>query len=224
MSDAIIPADAGAFAAIEKLDTGLVTAAVTAGEPVKLTSEGKEAAKGLLNLKDVAFPILAALARDLAQDIIPLPVLLNKHGLTQNQYDFLAENNEFFKNTLAQECRDWQSISSTEKRLRLQALAALEDKLPTLANRMGSAAEKLGDVVEAAKFFARVAAVDAPANGGAAGGSGFTISIDLGADTRITIGDTSGGAPAADQSGAGPVPKVIEATANPGSLQQKPER
>lgn len=184
---AIIPPDVGAFAAAEHIETGLVTAAVTAD--VGLTQAGKEAAKGLLRLDpNLTMAALAALAREIAQDIQPLNNLLSKHGLSQTQYDFLSENNEFFKRTLASEVADWQSIGSTEKRVRLQALAALEDKMPSIASRMGAAAEKLGDVVEAAKFFAKVAGVDAGTGGAGAGGSGFTISIDLGADTRITIG------------------------------------
>lgn len=207
--------DVGAFSA-EQVDTGLVTAAVT--KP-GLTPAGKEAAKGLLQFKpDTTMAALAALARDIAQDIYPITTLLGKHGLTQNQYDFISENNEFFKQTLASETKEWQSIASTERRIRLQALAALEDKMPSIASRMGAAAEKFGDVVEAAKFFAKVAGVDAAPGGAGGGGSGFTISIDLGADTRITIGPDVSAAPGGAEHGERPLRTVGEGQAVPATV------
>jgi hypothetical protein len=151
-----------------------------------------------------------------------LPQLLSKHGITQTQYDFLIEHNDYFKNTLASECKDWQSIASTEKRVRLQALAALEDKMPSIANRMGQAAEKLGDVVEAAKFFAKVANVDSTTGGAAGGGAGFTISIDLGADTRITIGPPEGAPADQVQAQSSPPQKTIEGEVLSSTTQVRP--
>jgi hypothetical protein len=210
----------------EFVETGLVTAAVTKqAEPVGLTPEGKEAMKALLVFKDITMGQLTALAREIAQDLYPLPQLLNKHAITQNQYEFLCEHNEYFKNTLASECKEWQSIASTEKRVRLQALAALEDKMPNIANRMGQAAEKLGDVVEAAKFFAKVANVDTTVPGAGGGSGGFTISIDLGADTRITIGSEGASTQASVPGGGVAVPKVVEGKIIEGAaaLPPKPE-
>lgn len=210
----------------EYVETGLVTAAVTKpAEPVGLTPEGKEAMKALLVFKDITMGQLTALAREIAQDLYPLPQLLAKHAITQNQYEFLCEHNEYFKNTLASECKDWQSIASTEKRVRMQALAALEDKMPNIASRMGQAAEKLGDVVEAAKFFAKVANVDTSVPGAGGGSGGFTISIDLGADTRITIGPEGVAAAAPEPANGGSVPKVIEGKVIEGTaqVQRKPE-
>lgn len=216
------------FSYDEQVDTGLVTAAVTKQAdppaPEALTPEGKEAAKALLAFKDVTMATLTALAREIAQDLYPLPQLLSKYAITQNQYEFLLAHNDYFKNTLASECKDWQSIASTEKRVRLQALAALEDKMPNIASRMGQAAEKLGDVVEAAKFFAKVANVDSTPGGAGGGGAGFTISIDLGADTRITIGPEAAAQAGEGPAGTGPVQKTIEGEVRRVSetVQQKP--
>lgn len=202
----------------EPIETGLVTATVTAPG---LTPAGKEAAKALLHMKDVSLATLAQLARDIAQDIYPLSQLLNKHGLTNLQYEFLLEHNEFFKRAIAQETKDWQSIASTEKRIRLQALAALEDKLPIIANRMGSAAEKLGDVVEAAKLVAKVAGVDTIPSGSGGGGAGFTITIDLGADTRVTIGPQEATPQDTDAPGSAAIPKVVEGKVVPAPVQNQ---
>lgn len=188
----------------EPIETGLVTATVTEPSPVELTPEAIQAAKALVNLPEISPVTLAQLAREIAQDIGMLPAILQKHKLTQPQYDFLEKHNSFFRSILTNEIKNWQSIKSTEVRLRLQAQAALEQQMPVIANRMGNAAEKLGDCVEAFKSIARIAGVDTPQSGPVNAGERFQINIDLGADTRITIGapPASPARPDADSAGA----------------------
>lgn len=177
-----------------------ITVAVNPPEPVGLTREGREAAKALIPLpKDFGTVQITALARDLAMDLLTVDVILKKHGLSNAQYEFLCEYNDYFKSTIAQQAKEWQSIGSTQDRLRAQAAAALEEQFPTLASRMGKQSEKFADAVEAAKLFAKVAGVDGTPSGHGAAGERFTINIDLGADTRLVIG-----AGADPQAGAGP--------------------
>lgn len=130
---------------------------------------------------------LAQLAREIAQDLVDLPTILGKHNITQDQYDFLQEHNAYFKSILASEVQAWQSIKSTEARIRLQAQAVVEEQMPALAARIGGK-EKLSESVEAFKAISRIAGVDTPASGPVASGERYTINIDLGADTRIVIG------------------------------------
>jgi hypothetical protein len=183
----------------EPIETGIVTATVNPG----LTPAGREAAKALVQMPDLRPSKLAALARDIAYDIMPWPALLAKHQITQDQYDFLSVNNEFFKSLLAGAIQEWQSIKSTEQRVRMQSLAAYEELLPQIAGRMGQTTEKLVDVVEGAKLLAKTGGLDAGPNGPRSGGEGFTISIDLGADTKLTIGPAQAAenGPAAASSG-----------------------
>ncbi len=170
-----------------------VTAAVTPPSP-GLTKEGREAAKALVPMPlDFGVPQMTALARDLAMDLYTVDVILNKHRLNNAQFEFLRENNEYFKSTLVQQANEWQGVKSTQDRLRAQAAAALEEQLPTLASRMGKQSEKLADTVEAAKLFAKIAGVDAVPAGAHTTGERFTINIDLGADARIIVG--AGAAP-----------------------------
>lgn len=132
-----------------------------------------------VELPDISPVDLAKLARAVAQDISLLSTILEKHGLTESQYGFLEKHNAYFRSTLEQEIKNWQSIKSTEARLRLQAQAALESQMPTLAARMDTA--KLGEAVEAAKLLARIAGVDAVQGAPSAAGERFTINIDIGA-------------------------------------------
>jgi hypothetical protein len=193
------------------VETGfdLVTATVT--EPEALTAEGIEALKSLVNLPaDKATPqFLMAVARELAMDVHTVDSVIAKYGLTHAQYDFLATHNTFFKQALLQQVSEWQRLDSTQARLKAESAAALEEQLPKIAARMGSASEKLSDVVEAAKLFAKIAGVDtAPAGAGTAG-ERFTINIDLGAGDKITA--RSGPDPSAGEVAAKAGPITIDA-------------
>jgi hypothetical protein len=189
----------------EPIETGLeplVTATVTEPPAVgetEMTPEAVQAAKALVNLPSISAVELAQLAREIAQDIDQIGAILQRHHLTQAHYDFLERHNKFFRQVLESEIRNWQSVKSTETRLRLQAQAALEQVMPVVAQRVGSAAEKLTDVVEGAKFLSRVAGVDAPAVGPAPVGERYKIVIDLGAGSDVVIAAQSGA-----QAGAGP--------------------
>lgn len=153
----------------------------------ELTHEEVQAAKALVGPPDITTVALAQFARELAQDIGLLPAILLKYKLTQAQYEFLEKHNKFFRSTLRQEIKNWQSVTSTEARLRLQAQAALEQQMPIIANRMGNAAEKLGDAVEAFKVVAKIAGVDTPPAGPVAAGERYQIVIDLGAGSDLVI-------------------------------------
>lgn len=181
------------------IDTGFVTATVNPSEPPsasaapseevekELSNEEIQAAKALVGPPDISTVALAQLAREIAQDIGLLPTILQKYKITQAQYEFLEKHNRFFRSTLRQEINNWQSVTSTEARLRLQAQAALEQQMPVIANRMGNAAEKLGDAVEAFKVVAKIAGVDAPPTGPVTSGERYQIVIDLGAGSDLVI-------------------------------------
>lgn len=172
-----------------------ITATVTTG----LTPEGLDALKAIVALpKQFGPPEMVALARDLATNIHPLNVILLNHNVSNVQYEFLTEHNAFFKKTLEALSLEWQGVTKTVDRLRMQAQAALEAQLPSIASRMGKQSEKLIDAVEAAKLFAKIGDVDGGASGGNASGERFTISIDLGADSRLVIGN-AGSAPQSTQ-------------------------
>lgn len=200
----------------EPVETGF-TVAVTDSDG--LTPAAVQAAKALVNLPELSPVALAQIARDIAQDIAQLPAILAKHKLTRPQYEFLEKHNKFFINVLAGEITNWQSIKSTEMRLRLQAQAAIEQQLPGIAGRMGNAAEKLGDVVEAFKAVARVAGVDTPPAGPVAAGARYQIVIDLGADTNVVIAAKGGTAPGAGAAQSSAISQDPQAGGNAQPLQ-----
>lgn len=133
---------------------------------------------------------LAKLAREVAMDIKDLAVVLEHYKLTREQYDQLAQHNEFFKQALHVSIIEWNSALTTPERIKLESAAILEDALPRLGARMANAAEGLPGVVEAAKLFAKIAGLGEKEQGTSAPGERFTINIDLGGDHR-TIKDVT---------------------------------
>jgi hypothetical protein len=177
-----------------------ITVAVTSEpappEPEKLSDAGIQAAKALVQMPPLDVVTMAKLAREIAMDIKERHVVLTEYKLTQVQYDFLAEHNEFYKNALDAACLDWHAPLSTAERIKVEAAAILEDSLPGLGARMQNKSEGLPGVIEAAKLFAKVAGVGEREAGGSAAGERFTINIDLGGDQKISV-STAAPAPAA---------------------------
>ena len=199
----------------DPVDTG-ITGTVNDG----LTADGVNALRMLLEMPDDVTPVmLTQLARDVAQNIYSVPDVLKKHKLTQAQYEFLAEHNEFYKHILLDQIKAWQSILGTEDRVRLQTLLALEEQLPSIAGRMGRHTEELRDVVEAAKLFADISGVRGGDKRSGPVGERFTITIDLGADT-VVIGAKPNAAASPTQIEASPVQIDLEGQAMRSSVAQ----
>lgn len=178
------PADAPKHIAPKQVESA---PPLTATVSEALTEEGRAAAKALVSLPDLDYPALARLAREVAMDIKERHVILSQFKLTDIQYAYLANHNEFFKNALAAACVEWHAPLSTAERIRVEAAAILEDSLPGLGARMQNRAEGLPGVIEAAKLFAKVAGVGERSDGSAGAGERFVINIDLGGDTKISV-------------------------------------
>lgn len=163
-----------------------VTAAVTPA-PAGLTPAGKAAALALVQLPALSPPELAQLAREIAMNIRPRGDILVGFKLTETQYEFLEQNNEFFVAALRAACTEWHAPLNTQERIKVEAAAILEDSLVGLGARMQNRAEGLPGVVEVAKLFAKVAGVGEREGGVGAPGERFVINIDLGGDKAITL-------------------------------------
>jgi hypothetical protein len=162
-----------------------LTVAVT---PPGLTPAGVQAAKALVKLPaSLDYPTLAKLAREIAMDIKERHIILKEFGLNDTQYDFLEENNEFYKHALKSACIEWHAPLSTADRIKVAAQAILEDSLPTIGARMQNKGEGLPGVVEAAKFFGKIADVGERGAGPSSPGERFSINIDLGGDKSLGV-------------------------------------
>ncbi len=139
-----------------------------------------------LALPDITPTDLAKLAREVAMDIRELPGVLADYHLTQEQYNYLADHHEFYKQALKVSILEWRSSLTTPERVKLEAAAILENALPRLGARMVNQAEGMPGVVEAAKLFAKLAGLGEKEVGSNAPGERFQININLGGDERLT--------------------------------------
>lgn len=134
-------------------------------------------------------------------------MILADFKLTQVQYDFLEENNDYYREALRAACVEWHAPMSTTQRLQVEAAAILEDSMLDLGARMRNKGEGLPGVIEAAKFFAKVAGAGEPKNSGVPTGERFTINIDLGGDQKVSIGVAPAPSQAVDDLRSGAIPE-----------------
>lgn len=125
----------------------------------------------------------AGLARELAQDIRPVPDILRDYGFNGTDDPAFLEicESRDFKRLLEEANREWNSADSTKKRIRLKSQAAYEMLLPTLFETAVSARDPK-DRVEASKLLSKTGGFEEPQLAGAGGqdGGGVKIVINIG--------------------------------------------
>jgi hypothetical protein len=127
---------------------------------------------------------LAALAREVAMDIKPLPDILKVYRLSEDDYLKISKI-PFYAKALETAAIEWNSALSTHDRIRIEAAAIMEDAMPGLSARMKSRDEALPAAIEAGKLFAKLAGLGEVNKAAAGSGEKFVIQIDLGADTKL---------------------------------------
>lgn len=153
--------------------------------------------------------LLAGIAHEVAWDLDKMENILQKYGLTPDEYALRIQPNEFYQRILNKAIDEWNKADSTEKRLQMKARVALELNMHHVVNRMRDAKEPLSNVVQAGKLIAEIGGLaginKAPPTGS---GERVVINIDLGGE-KLRIDKSAD-------------PKIVEARAGP-SLQSLPE-
>lgn len=129
---------------------------------------------------------LVKLAREIAMDIHPIQTILNQYGISTEQWEIL-KGNQRFQNLLLSETEAWNGALNTQERVKLKAAAMLEEWLPELNNRLHDADEALPAKIEGGKMLTRIAGIGVGAAEGGGGGERFTVTINLGEDSKLTF-------------------------------------
>lgn len=124
---------------------------------------------------------LVELARAMVEGIKDPEDVLPDFNITQEQFDTHIMTNGYFKRAYQALLIEWNGASSTHKRLALKSAAVLEDSLHKVGARMVDAKETLTAVVEAGKFFAKLAGAGEERERSA--GEKFSINITIGDQT-----------------------------------------
>lgn len=143
-------------------------------------------------------PALIGLIRELATAMDDASNVVQRYGFTglgDPKWVRLQHNPEFDRR-LREAIREWQGVTSTQKRVRLKALTLLEANILGLQDVLGGS--NLGNRVDAFKFLYQLAGLNGTpespvaANGA---GTGFNITLNIGtgagAKTLTVKADTS---------------------------------
>ncbi len=139
---------------------------------------------------------LVQLAREIAMDIHPLPEVLKRLNITNNQWEEIQRNPRF-NGYLEDAVVTWCSALNGPERIKVKSLAAIEDWLLTAYGYLQDEKSSLRDKVELAKMMARLAGVGEKAAGELPVGEKISITINMGEQTMHV-----------DKSA--PIPRIIE--------------
>jgi hypothetical protein len=125
---------------------------------------------------------MAALARELVMNIRNYKETFELFGIDENDYQQI-EKNEYFRKVRDHIALEWNAMSSTDERIRLQHLAYLEKLSPVLARRAMLPDANLAASTDVAKIFMKGGGVgEARSEKNTA--ERFVITINLGADSE----------------------------------------
>ena len=124
----------------------------------------------------------AHLAAELACDIHELDDILKRHLITREHLRALTEQREF-QMMLEQYQRDWNSPMNAQERIKLKASLAAEDGLVDLYAIFKNADFAPNARLDAYKQITTLADAIPKRNEGEGGGSGFSITINVGKST-----------------------------------------
>jgi hypothetical protein len=143
------------------------------------------------NITKIALPstlsaeplLFVKLAREIASDLRPLPDILMHHGVSDEDWGRISAN-PTFQRYLRSSIEEWNGVSNTPERVRIKAIAFVEEWLPELYARGHDAKEPLSAKVELLKTMSKMGGVGGiEAVGG--GGDRMIVQINLGADHKL---------------------------------------
>jgi hypothetical protein len=144
--------------------------------------EGKMTSLPATYTKDVQY---LRLAREIAADLHKLDAILKNSSISQEEFEEISKDPRFVT-LLKSEIEAWNSAGNTHERTKLKAGMLMEEWLLEANARLHDAKEPLNSKTEVAKLLARLAGMGsekADLLGG--GGERFSITINLGADSKL---------------------------------------
>lgn len=130
---------------------------------------------------------LVQLAREIAMDIRDIETVLKDHGITPERFEKLKSMPRF-RALVESEMVAWNGSLNTQERLKLKSASMLEEWLPELNARIHDPKETLTSKLEGGKLIARLAGAGLNGfNVESGGGERFSVTINLGGDSKLTF-------------------------------------
>lgn len=137
-----------------------------------------------LDLGDKFFVVLA---REIAMDIQELDVILKNHDVDQARWSQIMANPRF-RMLLDQQVKEWNNALNTGERVKLKALAAIEEAMPEFFQRMHDPQENLPAKVKILEAFGNIAGLGKNQQGApGGGGEKFSVTINIGEDQQVKV-------------------------------------
>jgi hypothetical protein len=126
---------------------------------------------------------MAKLAREMVMGIRNYKTIFADFGIDEADYYEIAKN-ETYKRIKEHFTLEWNATTSTQDRIRLQGAAGIEVIMPVVARRALDATTPLAEVIESAKFMAKIAGIGNEKGDQKINTEKFVISINLGSDLQ----------------------------------------
>lgn len=122
---------------------------------------------------------LAAVAREIAMDILPINQILKLHQIDDPTWMLIQEHQKF-QQMLQDMTQEWQTASNVRERVKAKAGTGLETQLDVYIAAIGDKDIPLTQRVEAGKFLATLGEMIGKEFLGGAGGNAFQINLNIG--------------------------------------------
>lgn len=128
---------------------------------------------------------LIALARELALDILPLETILKNTGTTLEEFETIVKLPRF-QHLLVEATGTWTSSLNSGERIKVKAMAQLEDWLPELHQRLHDPKETLTAKIEGGKLLRSLAGI-AEKGTELQQGERFSLTINIGDGKPVEV-------------------------------------
>lgn len=132
---------------------------------------------------------LLAIAREIAMDILPLETVLSSNEISADQFEVIKAR-PAFQRYLSEQVQAWNSALNTADRVKLKAAASVEFMLEELHHQIHDRAQPLIAKVKAAELVSKLAGMG-QSGAQAVGGTGFSVTINLGKSSEPIVIDAT---------------------------------
>lgn len=126
---------------------------------------------------------MLVLAREIASDIHPVEDIIQRHGLSREQFENILRNPKFVR-LLEDATTAWGDALNTGERIKVKSLSMLEDWLVSAYAMLHADKHSLRDKVELAKLIGRLGGIGEKGIIDTSGGERISISINMGDTTK----------------------------------------
>lgn len=127
--------------------------------------------------------VILRLAREVAMDIHPIRDVLKAHSVSEEQWQEI-QNTSRFQHYLSEARAQWETALNTAERVKVKAMAILEEWLVELDARIHDPKENLTAKLEGGKLLAKLGGLGEKELNNAMLGERFKLVINIGNSTQ----------------------------------------